>query len=308
MGLCISAIEAVDDSVNNFLDHQSRYYKESKLAKEHLAKQNNNTTPSTSTSQQQTNNDHNINSVLQSELSPVYPSLPKAAQKYHCKSVYDGDTLTLNDGSKVRLLGIDTPEIKEKQPFALEAKEYTKKYCHEKDIWLTFQEPDGMKNEKNKDHYGRLLAFIWVQLDSTNNAQSNNNQRGRKRKQQRQSTSQYLCINEGVIASGLAHQYSPSKSKKVHNHDKLLGLQKYARQNKLGQWKKYVDYQAIVTPTGGAFHKCKNNKTTTRTKNSTSTSTTENDCKFLARSKNLKLVSVSDAYDRGLHPCRNCFG
>mmetsp|Transcript_15146 Transcript_15146/g.32879 ORF Transcript_15146/g.32879 Transcript_15146/m.32879 type:complete len:291 (-) Transcript_15146:96-968(-) len=290
MGICISTagvcISTTEDALNDFLDRQSRFYKESKQAKEHLAKKNAATN----------GNDSHINAILQSDLSPIYPSLPNAAQKYLCRNVYDGDTLTLDDGSRVRLLGIDTPELKEKQPFALEAKEYTKKYCHGKNIWLTFQENGGIENDKNKDHYGRLLAFIWVSLSGDDN---NGGKKGEKTPRQSSfdsNASQWLCINEGLVASGLAHSYSPSKSKKVHNHDKLLGLQKLARGHKRGQWKTHKDYNAIVTPSGSAFHKCKNKRNTL------------SDCKYLARSKSLSLLSVSDAYDKGLHPCRNCFG
>lgn len=250
-------------------------------AKEHLEKKGSNAGGSS------------VNAVLQSHLSPVYPSLPKNAVQYHCKSVYDGDTLTLEDGKKVRLLGIDTPEIKEKQPFALEAKEYTKKYCHGKDIWLTFEQPGGAEDDKNKDHYGRILAFVWVPAGDTVNSDAGG---GGKRSRQNSNSSQWICVNEGLIASGLAHSYSPSKTKKVHNHDKMLGLQKRAREKRLGQWRGYRDYDAIVTPSGSAFHKCKGKKST------------ESDCKYLARSKSLSLISASEAYDKGLHPCRNCFG
>mmetsp|Transcript_25569 Transcript_25569/g.46182 ORF Transcript_25569/g.46182 Transcript_25569/m.46182 type:complete len:284 (+) Transcript_25569:335-1186(+) len=283
MGICISTAQ---DAVDDFLDGQSRYYKESKQAKEHLGKQN--------AASNASGNASHISAVLQSDLSPIYPSLPNAAQKYHCRNVYDGDTLTLEDGSRVRLLGIDTPELKEKQPFALEAKEYSKKYCHEKDVWLTFQETGGMDNEKNKDHYKRILAFIWVPLGDDSN---NTTKRGKKPPKSSNSNSQsWLCINEGLVASGLAHSYSPSRSKKVHCHDKLLGLQKVARVHKIGQWKSFKDYDAIVTPTGSAFHKCKKKRSTA------------SDCKHLARSKNLTVIAVSEAYDKGLHPCRNCFG
>lgn len=273
MGLCISALGVADDAVNDFLDKQSRYYKESKLAKEHLAKKQ-------ASPKDEGGADH-LNEVLKSELSPIHPSLPDSARKYR-------DTLTLNDGSKVRLVGVDTPELKEKQPFALEAKEYTKKYCHDKDVWLTFGEEGGVGNEKNKDHYGRLLALIWVPLEKTTKGTM-------KGKMQHQS-SQWLCVNEGLVASGLAHSYSPSGSKKLHNRVKVIGLQKHARVNKLGQWKEFQDYDAIITPSGSAFHKCK-------TKGST-----ESECKFLARSKRLSLTLASNAYDRGQHPCRNCFG
>ena len=272
MGICISTAEvcisATDDAVNSFLDGQSRYRNESKLAKEHLGNQN----------AASTKGNAHIHNVLQSGLSPIYPSLPKAAIKFHCRNVYDGDKLTLDDGTRVRFLGIDTPEMKENQAFSLEAKEYTKKYCHGKDAWLTFEESGGKENDQNKDHYGRILAFVWVPLHDKN------------------SSNQWLCINEGLIASGLAHAYSPSKAKKVHNYDKLLGLQKLARTHKCGQWKIFKEYNVTVTPNGNAFHKCKGKKSTA------------DDCKHLARSKNLSMIPASEAYDKGMHPCRNCLG
>lgn len=34
--------------------------------------------------------------------------------KGHVKKVYDGDTITLEDGNKIRLYGIDAPELKQK--------------------------------------------------------------------------------------------------------------------------------------------------------------------------------------------------
>lgn len=258
MGACLSA---VDDAVNNFIDKESRYYKEAENAKDYAK------------NQQQTNNGSHVATVLSSELSPIYPSLPTGAKKIHCANVYDGDTLTLANSDRVRLLGIDTPELKEKQAFALEAKEYTKRYCHGKDIWLSFDVDDN-NNDNNKDHYGRLLAFVWVPVDGK----------------------QWLCINEGLVASGLAHAYSPSKTRKVHNYDKMLALQKIARQHKKGQWKSYKDCSVIITPNGSAFHKCKRK------------GKTESDCKHLSRSKHLNLIQASDAYDRGCHPCRNCLG
>lgn len=271
MGICLSRAE---DAVNDFIDSQSRFYKESKQAKEHLEKKK--------SAEAKSENSH-INAVFQSELSPIYPSLPKAAKKFHCHHVYDGDTLTLDGGNRVRLLGIDTPELKEKQPFALEAKEYTKRYCHGKDIWLSFDENTaGEYDVDEKDHYGRLLAFIWVPLEN-NGAKNSKN-----------SSSQWLCINEGIIASGLACVYTPTKAKKVHNYDKLMALQKLARIHKLGIWGDFKDYDTIVTPNGSAFHKSNNNK--------------GSDCKHLVRSKNLSVIKASVAYDRGLHPCRNCLG
>ncbi len=293
MGLCLSTagvcIKSADEAVNEFLDRQSIFYDESRRANERLEKKSN------GGGGDNNNSSHHLNAVLQSGLSPIHPSLPISATKHRCRNVYDGDTLTLEDDARVRLVGIDTPELKERQPFALEAKEYTKKYCNGKDVWLTFVEIEGRDDEKNKDHYGRLLAFVWVPLADECHGIGGGTTKSPPRKSA-SNPCQWLCINEGLVASGLAHAYSPSNSKRVHNHDKLLGLQRLARVNKRGQWATFKDYDIIVTPNGGAFHKCKMKKSTI------------NDCKHLSRSRNLSLLMASDAYDKGMHPCRNCLG
>jgi endonuclease YncB( thermonuclease family) len=161
-----------------------------------------------------------------SSLSPVYDKLPNDAKKYPVRNVYDGDTLTLVNEDRVRLLGVDTPEIKEKQPFAQEAKEYTKTRCHKQDIWISF-EPGG----EPKDHYGRLLAFVWVQDGDG-----------------------YLCVNEGLVAAGFATAYTPNKSSKLHNWGKLVALQKLAREQGRGMWKSFVDRGVVKTANGSAYH------------------------------------------------------
>ena len=70
--------------------------------------------------------------------------------------VYDGDTLQLRDGRKVRLIGINTPEIERKnkaaEPFAIAAKNALKAlFKNHKTIALRY-------GKEKKDHYGRLLA------------------------------------------------------------------------------------------------------------------------------------------------------
>jgi endonuclease YncB( thermonuclease family) len=69
---------------------------------------------------------------------------------------YDGDTLQLRDGRKVRLIGINTPELERKnkvaEPFAIAAKNTLKTlFKNHKTIALRY-------GEEKKDHYGRLLA------------------------------------------------------------------------------------------------------------------------------------------------------
>ena len=166
--------------------------------------------------------------------SPSYSSLPKGAQKFKVRNVYDGDTLTLVDERRVRLLGVDTPELKQKQPFAQDAKDYTKSRCDNKYIWLII---DG------EDHYQRLLGHVFVESGGS-----------------------YLCINEGLIHEGFATVYSPKKDEKTFNWDKLLSLQTQARKSKRGVWKSFKDELVYKTKYGSAYHK-KNCEHLSRSKN-----------------------------------------
>mmetsp|Transcript_67388 Transcript_67388/g.99887 ORF Transcript_67388/g.99887 Transcript_67388/m.99887 type:complete len:226 (-) Transcript_67388:338-1015(-) len=202
----------------------------------------------------------NENPPTKKRLSPIYDKLPSGAEKHKVRNVYDGDTLTLVDERRVRFLAIDTPEIKEKQAFAQEAKMYTKNICDKKEIWLTFE-----PGHEREDHYGRLLAFVWVPAE---------NGKG------------YLCVNEGIIEAGLACVYTTGKSKKLHNMDKILAMQKEARLAGRGLWSSFEDYSVVKTANGAVFH--------------------VRGCKHLRKSKNLIETKASMALDEGLHPCRTC--
>jgi len=84
------------------------------------------------------------------------------------KYVYDGDTLTLDDGRKVRLIGINTPEMGRKgkphQPYSIEAKNALKSLiARDKSIRL-------LHGIDVQDRYGRLLAHGF--LDDGQNIQS----------------------------------------------------------------------------------------------------------------------------------------
>ena len=73
------------------------------------------------------------------------------------KKVIDGDTVILENGKVVRLLGIDAPE--RGQFYFEEAKEKLKELIEGKEVILE-------KDLKNSDKYGRLLRWIW--LNGTN--------------------------------------------------------------------------------------------------------------------------------------------
>lgn len=59
--------------------------------------------------------------------------LPVSAAERVC-GAYDGDTVTLCDGRKVRLYGVDCPE--RKQPYGLAARDYTLKLTAGRDVSL----------------------------------------------------------------------------------------------------------------------------------------------------------------------------
>lgn len=160
--------------------------------------------------------------------APVHPNLPDGAERHPVRNVYDGDTLTLVNEKRVRFLGIDTPEIKEKQPFAEEAKAYTKERCHKRDIWLTFE-----PGHDREDRYGRLLAWVWVPAEDGDG---------------------YLCVNEGIVHAGLATVYTPKKSERPHNMDEMIKMQSGARKSKRGMWESWEDYAVVKTANGSAFH------------------------------------------------------
>jgi micrococcal nuclease len=80
-------------------------------------------------------------------------------KEYVVKKVIDGDSIQLETGEIVRYLGIDTPELAGKDSgaefYAREAARYNKKLVFLKKVRLEF-------DVEKKDHYGRLLAYVYV--------------------------------------------------------------------------------------------------------------------------------------------------
>lgn len=67
--------------------------------------------------------------------------------------VVDGDTVELADGSRVRYLGIDTPELGE--AYSYDALELNQELVEGK--WVELQ-----AGNEDKDQYGRLLRYVYV--------------------------------------------------------------------------------------------------------------------------------------------------
>lgn len=92
---------------------------------------------------------------------------------YYVERVVDGDTLKLSGGERVRLIGVDTPEvhysdkllrdakrqnkdIRAIQELGRKASEFTKKLCGGKKVRLEF-------DVEKRDKYGRLLAYVYLE-------------------------------------------------------------------------------------------------------------------------------------------------
>lgn len=97
-------------------------------------------------------------------FSGVYFALEKtAAEDVYINKVIDGDTVISASGKKIRLLGIDSPEINWEQGsaeyFAWEARDYVIEKLLNKKVNLEYD------IDKNDD-YGRILAYLF--LDGNN--------------------------------------------------------------------------------------------------------------------------------------------
>ena len=70
--------------------------------------------------------------------------------------VIDGDTIIVEGGYRVRYIGIDTPEIHpDLEVFGIEAREANRELVESKEIRLE-------QDISEKDKYGRLLRYVWV--------------------------------------------------------------------------------------------------------------------------------------------------
>ena len=119
--------------------------------------------------------------------------------------VVDGDTLVIEGGARVRLIGVDTPETKHPskpvEPLGPEASEFTRLLVEGKTVRLDY-------DRNRQDKYGRVLGYVYV--DGT-------------------------FLNEELIRQGLSKaetQYSFSKLMK----DRFLAAEQEARDNRRGLW------------------------------------------------------------------------
>jgi micrococcal nuclease len=136
------------------------------------------------------------------------------------RRVIDGDTFQLEDGKRVRLIGIDTPEIYFSKKIYQQAErlhrdietvkilgrkatQFSKKLVEGKRVRLEF-------DVEKYDKYGRLLAYIYLK-DGT-------------------------FVNEEIVRQGYALVLTIPPN--VKYKDVFLKAQRQARRNNRGLWKK----------------------------------------------------------------------
>jgi len=87
------------------------------------------------------------------ELEPEVLTSTSGLESAIVTRVIDGDTIVLDSGDHVRLIGIDAPERGE--PGSSEATEFVRSRIVGQTVWL---EPDG----SNIDRHDRLRRYVWI--------------------------------------------------------------------------------------------------------------------------------------------------
>lgn len=94
--------------------------------------------------------------VLAAMLLLGSPACARAQKDLQCTvaKVSDGDSLKCRDGSRVRLIGIDAPEL-DQEPFGPRSREALERRMPKGTVVrLEF-------DVQPRDQYGRLLAYVW---------------------------------------------------------------------------------------------------------------------------------------------------
>ena len=115
--------------------------------------------------------------------------------------VVDGDTLLLEDGRRVRLLGVDTPETKHPErppePWGREATAFTEKAVAGRRIVLEF-------GDEPTDRYGRVLAWVRYAAPTQQPAAANPGDRDVARDPARLADRFPRLLNRDLVAAGLS--------------------------------------------------------------------------------------------------------
>ena len=93
------------------------------------------------------------NTIFTEDTTSTEVTITWAEDTLICISIIDGDTFRLDNGEKVRLIGIDAPELS--QPGGEESREYLTQLILNKGVTLE-------KGHEDRDKYNRLLRFVYI--------------------------------------------------------------------------------------------------------------------------------------------------
>jgi micrococcal nuclease len=122
--------------------------------------------------------------------------------------IIDGDTIELNDGRKLRYIGIDTPETvhptKGVECFGVQASQKNSQLVLGKEVILE-------KDVSETDRYGRLLRYVYLASESGQ-----------------------VFVNHELVKTGYAQasSYPPD----IKYQDQLRAAEAEAMENQLGLW------------------------------------------------------------------------
>ncbi|MBL7574288.1 micrococcal nuclease [Peptoniphilus asaccharolyticus DSM 20463] len=125
--------------------------------------------------------------------------------------VIDGDTVLSSDGEKIRIIGINTPEISKKESLSMEAKYLAENILLNKRVFIE-------KDIEEFDRYGRTLGYIWVEVPDKVNRKS----------------IEKLNYSGIALKFGLARVYTFKPNDKYREF--FIDIQKNAIKNKIGMW------------------------------------------------------------------------
>ncbi|HEU5317681.1 MAG TPA: thermonuclease family protein [Chloroflexota bacterium] len=153
------------------------------------------------------------------EIAVRPPPPPDGLPAARVTRVVDGDTIDVDPGGRVRLIGIDTPEaVDPRRPvecFAKEASAAMGGLVANRTVLLELDPTQG-----ERDTFGRLLRFVWLPSES---AATQTPQGARP-----------TLVNFELIARGYAHEFTYNTSYKYR--DLFKQAQAHAQRYKLGLW------------------------------------------------------------------------
>jgi micrococcal nuclease len=142
-------------------------------------------------------------------------SLAQARQFFKVKQVVDGDTLVLEDGQRIRLIGVDSPETgsvsrKPSERFGKEAAEFTRRMAEGKRVRLEYDQATAVRGYTDTTPQKRLLAYVFLE-DGT-------------------------LLNAEIIRQGYGYAFSKYPFARM---EEFRRLEREARENRRGLWATY---------------------------------------------------------------------